>query len=184
MDKIKADTVATVDNQEEGTLKNHLAASTTSKITGTAHMASQIFVWMIGYSFINCHQSFFIHRIAEWTDFMHEGGNKMLCHGHVVKGNGIDAETRCSHYHSPLDIIAIKFYCCNTYYPCFDCHKESGCGNPAVWPADQFDKKAVLCGSCGYELTVNEYKACQSVCPNCAAKFNPGCGLHWELYFE
>ncbi|MBD7985488.1 hypothetical protein H9649_12880 [Sporosarcina sp. Sa2YVA2] len=96
----------------------------------------------------------------------------------------IDSETRCVHYHSTLDIIAIKFYCCNTYFPCYACHKESGCGNPAVWPKQKFDEKAVLCGACGHELSVNEYTHCQSRCPKCKARFNPGCNLHRELYFD
>ena len=43
----------------------------------------------------------------------------MQCKGHHVAGDVIDSETRCTHYHSELDIIAIKFYCCDTYFPCF-----------------------------------------------------------------
>ncbi|WP_339252373.1 CHY zinc finger protein [Sporosarcina sp. FSL W8-0480] len=108
----------------------------------------------------------------------------MLCKGHHVAGNVIDNETRCVHYHSRLDIIAIKFYCCDTYFPCFQCHEEVGCGSPEVWPADKFDEKAILCGSCGNELTVNEYRDCDSACPYCKAEFNPGCSLHATLYFE
>ena len=105
-------------------------------------------------------------------------------HNQKVKGNIIDKETRCTHYHSKLDIIAIKFYCCQTYYPCFTCHKEAGCHNPAVWPKEKFEEKAILCGACGYELTVNEYKNCNSACPSCSNSFNPGCELHWDFYFE
>ena len=47
---------------------------------------------------------------------MKQGENKMLIHDHDVKGNGVDKETRCLHYHSEVDRIAIKFYCCNSYY--------------------------------------------------------------------
>ncbi|MFS0690272.1 CHY zinc finger protein [Sporosarcina sp. 179-K 8C2 HS] len=101
-----------------------------------------------------------------------------------VMGNIIDQETRCTHYHSELDIIAIKFYCCQTYYPCFSCHEESGCGDHKVWPKETFGEKAVLCGKCKYELTVDQYKNSGYRCPSCEAKFNPGCGLHWGLYFE
>ncbi|MDW0118258.1 CHY zinc finger protein [Sporosarcina thermotolerans] len=108
----------------------------------------------------------------------------MNCQEHHVAGSVIDNETRCTHYHSILDIIAIKFYCCNTYFPCFQCHEEAGCGSPEVWPAEKFDEKAILCGCCGNELTVNEYQNCNSVCPYCTAKFNPGCSLHKRLYFE
>lgn len=42
----------------------------------------------------------------------------------IVKGRTTDDQTRCIHYHSAVDIIAIKFKCCNTYYPCFYCHEE------------------------------------------------------------
>ena len=83
----------------------------------------------------------------------------MICKGLHVSGNVIDSETRCAHYHTELDIIAIKFYCCDTYFPCFQCHEEAGCGNAKVWPIERFDEKAVLCGCCGHELTINEYLA-------------------------
>lgn len=108
----------------------------------------------------------------------------MRIKGHIVRGQVLDEETRCTHYHSEIDRIAIKFYCCNTYYPCYECHDEDGCGSPAVWPKEKFGDKAVLCGSCGYELTVAEYLGCQSTCPMCSVAFNPGCSLHRHLYFE
>lgn len=108
----------------------------------------------------------------------------MICKEQEVVGSVIDSETRCVHYHSKLDIIAIKFYCCGKYFPCYECHNESGCGSPDVWPKEQFGEKAVLCGGCGYELTVEEYLGCKSECPACGEGFNPGCGLHTELYFE
>jgi len=108
----------------------------------------------------------------------------MLIHGHEVKGNDVDKETRCLHYHSEMDRIAIKFTCCDTYYPCFKCHEEQGCKSPRVWPLEQFNQKAVLCGFCGNELTINEYLSCNSACPTCKSSFNPGCNLHKHLYFE
>lgn len=108
----------------------------------------------------------------------------MLIKGHLVKGNLVDQETRCAHYHTVKDRIAIKFYCCNTYYPCFDCHEEEGCGEPKVWPKEKFNEKAVLCGSCGHELSISEYLQCESQCPECNADFNSGCDLHRHLYFE
>lgn len=107
----------------------------------------------------------------------------MNCKGHEVKGSVIDSATRCKHYHSKLDIIAIKFHCCGEYFPCFECHEEAGCGNPAVWPKEKFQEKAILCGACGHELTVDDYLECKSECPKCRANFNPGCDLHRELYF-
>ena len=107
----------------------------------------------------------------------------MLIKGQIVRGKILDEETRCAHYHTVIDRIAIKFYCCDTYYPCYECHKEDGCGAPAIWPKEKFDEKAVLCGGCGFELSIEEYLACNSVCPTCLAGFNPGCSLHQHLYF-
>lgn len=106
-----------------------------------------------------------------------------MAHTQEVKGIDVDPETRCAHYHSEIDRIAIKFYCCGIYYPCFECHQATGCGSPEVWPKERFDEKAVLCGSCGHELTVAEYLDCHSSCPACSAPFNPGCTLHKHLYF-
>ncbi|WP_422124184.1 CHY zinc finger protein [Planococcus sp. X10-3] len=107
-----------------------------------------------------------------------------MAHTMTVIGLDVDPETRCRHYHSEIDQIAIKFYCCRKYYPCFECHAAVGCGHPQVWPKEQFAEKAVLCGACGYELSIEEYLACASECPNCSASFNPGCSLHKHLYFE
>ncbi|AZB44178.1 hypothetical protein CEF21_18800 [Bacillus sp. FJAT-42376] len=108
----------------------------------------------------------------------------MRNHRAEVKGSAIDEETRCTHYHSRLDIIAIKFYCCMEYYPCHLCHEEHASHPAAVWPKEKFDEKAVLCGGCGSEWTVREYAECDSKCPECKMDFNPGCSLHAHLYFE
>lgn len=96
----------------------------------------------------------------------------------------IDTETRCSHYHSENDRIAIKFYCCNDYFSCYQCHQQYGCGSTSVWPREDFNKKAILCGSCKTELTINEYLNSGYSCLSCGAAFNPGCSLHYHLYFE
>ncbi|WP_240190035.1 CHY zinc finger protein [Bacillus sp. P14.5] len=110
--------------------------------------------------------------------------SSILIKGHRVKGTDVDTETRCRHYHTDKDIIAIKFKCCNTYYPCHLCHKETA-GHPAeVWGVEQRGEKAILCGSCGHELTIDEYMNCGSSCPECSAVFNSGCSLHYHLYFE
>lgn len=101
-----------------------------------------------------------------------------------VQGVGMDGETRCVHYHTEKDIIAIKFKCCGTYYACYSCH-EALAGHPAeVWERSRFDEKAILCGSCGHELTINEYLTCGFRCPNCGTLFNPKCSLHAPLYFD
>jgi uncharacterized CHY-type Zn-finger protein len=108
----------------------------------------------------------------------------MLIHGEEVHGIGVDSETRCTHWHSPLDIIAIKFKCCGTWYSCFDCHQELAKHRAAVWLTDEFDERVILCGSCGRQFTVHEYLSCNSVCLNCESPFNPGCSRHHHLYFR
>lgn len=107
----------------------------------------------------------------------------MELHGHVIQGS-IDKETRCNHYHSECDRVAIKFYCCKKYFPCFKCHDEYGCGRADVWPKEYFNEKAILCGTCGRELSINNYLNGKHQCPACRAGFNPGCFLHSHLYFK
>ena len=101
-----------------------------------------------------------------------------------IYGVDVDPQTQCAHYRSELDIVAIKFKCCGRWYPCFECHAEVACHEAAVWPAEEFDEHAVLCGNCGHQLTVNEYLNCDSTCPPCGSRFNPGCRNHYHLYFE
>jgi len=100
-----------------------------------------------------------------------------------VYGQTVDKETRCVHYHGMTDIIAIKFKCCGKYYPCYKCHDEAEDHERVVWTKEEFDTKAVLCGHCGYELTINEYLNTDQ-CVKCQAAFNPGCSLHYPFYFE
>ena len=52
--------------------------------------------------------------------------------GHLIKGTVLDKETRCAHYHSEIDRIAIKFFCCNTYFPCYECHEGGRQNIPEV----------------------------------------------------
>ncbi len=105
-------------------------------------------------------------------------------HGETICGIGVDAETRCAHYRSPLDIIAVKFKCCGKWFPCYECHAESETHQPLVWAKNEFHSKAILCGVCGHQLTVGEYLASGSICPQCQSRFNPGCATHYHLYFE
>lgn len=101
-----------------------------------------------------------------------------------VFGKTVDDQTRCIHWHSQLDVIAIKFKCCNAYYPCFSCHAEAADHAHEVWPRDEFDTKAILCGVCGNELAISTYMESNNSCPTCEAAFNPGCSKHYHLYFE
>ena len=102
----------------------------------------------------------------------------------IVKGSTIDNETRCTHYHSDLDIIAIKFKCCGEYYPCYSCHEEATTHTAETWKKEAFDTPAILCGVCKNELTINEYLYSDSKCPFCEAPFNPKCSNHYHLYFD
>ncbi|MGJ9382619.1 CHY zinc finger protein [Salipaludibacillus sp. CF4.18] len=108
----------------------------------------------------------------------------MWIHGVEVMGKVKDKETRCVHYHSELDRVAMKFYCCNMYYSCIHCHIESTDHPVSRWPLEEFDEKAVLCGACGAELTIHDYIDGGASCPTCQAAFNPGCERHHHLYFS
>lgn len=100
-----------------------------------------------------------------------------------VFGQLVDEQTRCAHWSGPTDVIAIRFPCCDRYYACFDCHASLETHEPLRWGADQTDEKAVLCGVCGGEMTVNAYLTSGFTCPTCNAAFNPGCVSHHDLYF-
>lgn len=108
---------------------------------------------------------------------------KTIVHGTSVIGVEVDAETRCAHYRSARDIIAIKFKCCGDWFPCAQCHAELAGHAAEVWPQDEFKTRAILCGACGHQLTIREYLECASRCPQCGREFNPGCVAHRHLYF-
>ncbi|MCA0989020.1 CHY zinc finger protein [Guptibacillus algicola] len=101
-----------------------------------------------------------------------------------IKGKPIDQETRCEHYHSEKDIIAIKFYCCNSYFPCITCHEETADHDIIRWPPEKFDELAILCGKCNTEFSIHQYLTCGSTCLSCGATFNDKCSLHHHLYFQ
>ncbi|MDS9471186.1 CHY zinc finger protein [Sporosarcina pasteurii] len=100
-----------------------------------------------------------------------------------VFGRIVDNQTRCKHYHTDKDIVAIKFKCCNKYYPCYKCHEELEHHPIAVWPKDEFNEKAILCGVCRREHTINEYLSINH-CLSCESSFNERCAHHYYLYFE
>src|SRR5438552_115663 len=83
----------------------------------------------------------------------------------IVKGRTVDSETRCVHYKSPLDIIAIKFKCCSTYYACYECHAEESGHTAKRWGTNELDTKAVLCGNCKNEMTIRQYIGSGNKCP-------------------
>ncbi len=102
----------------------------------------------------------------------------------IIRGKTIDEQTRCVHYHSSKDIIAIKMKCCNHYYSCIHCHQEEAGHQTEVWTKKEFDTKAVLCGNCYSELTISQYLESNYQCPFCKAAFNPRCKNHDHFYFE
>ena len=107
-----------------------------------------------------------------------------MIHGVNVLGANVDAETRCAHYRDECDVIAIKFKCCEKWFPCYECHAELENHQPEVWAKSEFNTPAILCGGCGHQLTVREYLECDSICPRCGSRFNPGCAKHYHLYFD
>jgi uncharacterized CHY-type Zn-finger protein len=101
-----------------------------------------------------------------------------------VRGVELDSETRCIHYDSPRDVIAIRFACCREYFACYECHATRTGHDTERWPADAHEERAILCGVCDTELTISEYLDSDHACPHCNAMFNPGCANHHHLYFE
>jgi uncharacterized CHY-type Zn-finger protein len=101
-----------------------------------------------------------------------------------VYGIELDSQTRCAHYRGPLDIVAIRMKCCGRYYGCKDCHDAMAGHALEAWPESEWDRRAVLCGACGVELSIRQYLECAHTCPVCKAQFNPGCRNHSHFYFE
>ncbi|MFT2753112.1 CHY zinc finger protein [Clavibacter sp. Sh2088] len=100
----------------------------------------------------------------------------------VVRGPSIDAETRCIHYGSALDVVALRAPCCDAWYPCHLCHAAVADHPLQVIPRAEHHLPAALCGVCRATMSVPEYLAADS-CPSCGAAFNPGCAAHAHVYF-
>ena len=60
-----------------------------------------------------------------------------------MRGAVVDDQTRCVHYASELDVVAIRFRCCDTYYPCHACHAEAVDHPAERWPADELAATAL-----------------------------------------
>ncbi|MFD1514588.1 CHY zinc finger protein [Halomarina rubra] len=98
-------------------------------------------------------------------------------------GLDVDDETRCRHYRTERDVVAMRFACCDTFYPCHACHEACADHDVERWPADRFDDPAVLCGVCRETLSVTAYLDADHACPHCGVAFNPGCAAHADRYF-
>lgn len=101
-----------------------------------------------------------------------------------VLGVDLDEQTRCAHWHSPLDVIAIRMKCCGVYYACKDCHDELAGHTIHTWPRTEWEAAAILCGVCGSEFSILQYMNSDDTCPECGSDFNPGCRNHYHFYFE
>lgn len=101
----------------------------------------------------------------------------------MLRGIDIDAHTRCRHYRSARDVVAIALPCCEGYFACIECHEALTEHEAARWPRSAFEERAVLCGVCRTKLTIAEYLGGDHHCPRCGAAFNPGCQQHWDRYF-
>ena len=96
-------------------------------------------------------------------------------------------------------MVALRFGCCETYWPCDACHDAAADHEAVPWPSDRFDEPAVLCGACGTTITARSYLDGDSEarrtagsratpdddnCPACGAAFTPGSRTHHDRYFE
>lgn len=108
----------------------------------------------------------------------------MIDDKNIVHGIAVDIRTGCEHYRSNLDIIAIKFKCCQLYYSCYFCHESLADHPVEIWQACEVGKTAVLCGNCKRQFTIQEYLQANNNCQHCGAQFNLGCKTHYHLYFS
>lgn len=102
---------------------------------------------------------------------------------HHVFGVSVDPETRCAHYGEEYDVLALRFGCCERFYPCFRCHEAVAGHEAEPWPSDRFGEVAALCGRCGTALTAATYLDAGPSCPACGGVLNPGCADHAHRYF-
>src|SRR5665213_1440731 len=65
-----------------------------------------------------------------------------------IFGKPIDEQTRCVHYGTQADVVAIEFACCRRFYPCHLCHEETADHPARQWSRGSRGEKAILCGVC------------------------------------
>ncbi|CAB16256.1 helper of TIM Hot13 [Schizosaccharomyces pombe] len=100
-----------------------------------------------------------------------------------VYGKLVDNETRCFHYHSKADVVALRCGQCEKFYACFQCHDELNTHPFLPWRKAKFHIPCVICGACKNSLTVEEYRSTVH-CKYCNHPFNPKCKNHAGYYFE
>ncbi|HCT9179445.1 TPA: hypothetical protein OUB66_000261 [Corynebacterium aurimucosum] len=96
----------------------------------------------------------------------------------MIQG-AIDAEGRCRHWHTLVDVIANKCHTCGGWFACSLCHAELTDHDFGPMPKDEL---CVMCGACGRTMTYAEYSIYK--CPACGHAFIPGCALHAGTYFR
>ncbi|MFD0845206.1 CHY zinc finger protein [Streptococcus saliviloxodontae] len=101
----------------------------------------------------------------------------------MIYGLDLDRESRCRHYHSQLDIVALKCFLCQRYYACYKCHNACQNHSFAPYPLSRREDLVVICGVCHKEMTIADYKEV-SACVACQSPFNPRCHLHEAIYFK
>lgn len=99
-----------------------------------------------------------------------------------INGLLIDNESRCQHYHTELDIVALKCFECQKYYACYQCHDSLEDHTFRAYPCQLKEDKVLICGVCRHEMTIKEYQEAVA-CPNCHSAFNPACSKHYDIYF-
>ncbi|MCD2159115.1 CHY zinc finger protein [Fructobacillus sp. M1-13] len=97
-----------------------------------------------------------------------------------IFGQDIGPTGTCRHYHSDVDVVALRCEKCQQYFACYQCHDAMR--KHAFQPAARQVGRPVLCGVCHKTLTYAEYK--ETACPYCGAAFNPNCVLHQDRYFQ
>lgn len=98
----------------------------------------------------------------------------------LFHGLGLDAQSRCQHYHSQLDIASLKCSYCERYYACYHCHDTLE--NHTFKATLSSEPYPVMCGVCQTYLPFSAYK--RGSCPQCGSGFNPNCQLHDHIYFS
>ncbi|MCQ9352650.1 CHY zinc finger protein [Corynebacterium sp. 153RC1] len=97
-----------------------------------------------------------------------------------VRGQLVDSQGRCQHYHSQLDVVANKCVTCGQWWACHKCHEEAQGHRFGPMPTNQL---GAMCCACGEVMTYPQYAA-QPHCPSCQHPFNPGCHLHAPIYWQ
>ena len=82
-----------------------------------------------------------------------------------IYGLLVDNESRCQHYHTELDIVALKCFDCLKYYACYQCHDSLEEHSFRAYPCHLKQDKVLICG-------VYQHA------------FNLACSKHYDIYFE